>query len=241
MTTLPTGCIVLGATSGIGRQLATRLADQGVPLVLTYLTSEIAAHQIQEDIGDTASLVKADVTNPKDIENVLRVAEKHLPKVDLLVNTVGFSLSLDLMEITYETWRTTADANLYGVLLAAQVIGNYMQQNGGGSIVNVSSVAGIRPLPRGQDYVAAKAAIGGLTKSLALALAPNVIVNAIAPGWIDTERRHRSVENDGAAFSKIPLERFGNADDVVDAILFLARKQAYITGQTIVVDGGFTL
>jgi NAD(P)-dependent dehydrogenase (short-subunit alcohol dehydrogenase family) len=116
-----------------------------------------------------------------------------------------------------------------------------MRRAGGGALVNISSVAGIRPAPRGHDYVGAKAGILALTRSLALELAPEVTVNAIAPGWISTDRKPRRPQDHEDVLSRIPLSRFGTADDLVDAVLLLGGLRGYITGQTIIVDGGYTL
>ncbi|MGJ5040664.1 SDR family NAD(P)-dependent oxidoreductase [Bradyrhizobium sp. HKCCYLRH1062] len=235
------GSIVLGATSGIGQRIAHRLARAGSALLLTYFRSEDRAIELGKSIDGPTELIQADVTKKDQLETVLSRAKEHLPALDLVVNVVGESHGLSLERTTYEKWRETIDLNLYGTFLSAQIFGLHMKQSGGGALVNISSVAGIRPSARGHDYVAAKAGIFGLTRSLALELAPEVTVNSIAPGWISTDRRPRSMEGHEEILSRIPLSRFGTPDDLVDAALLLGKPRGYITGQTIIIDGGYTL
>jgi NAD(P)-dependent dehydrogenase (short-subunit alcohol dehydrogenase family) len=214
------------------------LEEQGVQIVSTYFES---SERVAVSDQPRTTWVEADIRERSALNKVLRTAVNVLPAIDLVVNTVGGSHSLALNSITYEAWRDSTDLNLYGPLLAAQVFGLHMKRNGGGAIVNISSVAAIRPLAKGHDYVAAKAGLVGLTKSLSLAFAPEVVVNAIAPGWITTDRRTRNPDNQPDVLERIPLRRFGTADDIADAVLFLANPKGYITGQTIVLDGGYTV
>jgi NAD(P)-dependent dehydrogenase (short-subunit alcohol dehydrogenase family) len=236
-----TGAVVLGATSGIGGSLVRALVSAGIPTVGTYFRSTERAKTLREQLAPSPlELIKANITSPEDLRKVLRLGVKTLPRVDLLVNTVGFSFGLKLADVNYATWKATLDTNLYGVFLAAQIFGTHMHQHAGGAIVNTSSVAAYSPLPRGHDYVASKGAVASLTKSLALALAPNVIVNSVAPGWISTTRRARNRVPKNV-LRNIPLARVGQASDIVDTILFLANRCRYITGQTLLVDGGYAL
>jgi NAD(P)-dependent dehydrogenase (short-subunit alcohol dehydrogenase family) len=237
----PRGSIVLGGTSGIGECIARRLAERGSSVLLSYFRSEARAIELEQTIDGRIKSVRADVTKRDQLENVLWRAREFLPSIDLVVNVVGGSHGLSLDDTTYEVWRETTDLNLYGVLLSAQIFGSHMKKAGSGALVNVSSVAGIRPAARGHDYVAAKAGIHGLTRSLALELAPEVTVNAIAPGWISTDRRPRSREGHEEVLKRIPLSRLGTVDDLVDAVLLLGTSRGYITGQTIIIDGGYSL
>lgn len=238
MSAYPKGCILLGGTSGFGPQIIHRLGERGAQIVSTFLESR--ERTAASDQART-TWVEADIRDRSALDEVLRIAINKLPTIDLVVNTVGGSRSLALDSITYEDWRDSADVNLYGPLLAAQVFGLHMKRNGGGAIVNISSVAAIRPLAKGHDYGAAKAGLIGLTKSMSLAFAPEVVVNAIAPGWITTDRRQRNPDDQLDVLERIPLRRFGTADDIADAVLFLANPKGYITGQTLVLDGGYTV
>lgn len=234
------GAIVLGGTSGIGQRIVTRLADEGVPVVFTYAEAQKDALGLVEAAGNGIVPVRVDVTSPGDMTLLLRRATVELPSLDRLVFVVGVSANEPLERVSYETWRRTLDVNLYGALFAAQMIGPRMRDAGRGAIVNVSSVAAVRPLPRGHDYVVAKSGLEGLTRVLARTLAPELRVNAVAPCWIDTQRRPRTADA-SEILNKIRLRRFGTAEDVADAVLFLGNPDGYVTGHTLCTDGGYLL
>ena len=238
MTQEAFNAVVIGGTGGIGRELVARLAATGSKVLFTYKDSREAADVVVTKSPSVIAMA-ADVTVEESVADVLDAAERHLGDYTAVISTVGLSLGGSVHDLSYDGFRSTTDLNLYGPLLVAKTFAPALKARGGGSLVNIASVAGVRPEPRGHDYVAAKAGLIGLTASLAKELAPLVTVNCVAPGWIDSGTRPRYSAS--SEFGRIPLERWGTPAEVVDVLMLLAKPGGYLTGQTIVVDGGFTL
>jgi len=236
--------LVTGGAKGIGRACCVRLAQAGANVAIHYLTSEEQAHETAEHVrqaGVKAHLIRADVASPEQVTAMVGEVTDVLGPVDLLVNNAGVFHFLPHEETSLEIWRMTLDVNLTGAYLVTWEVKPSMIERGFGRIVNIASIAGLRPRPMSIAYAASKAGLIGLTKSLAEALAPhNIRVNAIAPGLIDTEiLADVSQERIDAIVQTTPLGRIGESADIADAALFLLSEQSsFVTGQTLVVCGG---
>jgi 3-oxoacyl-[acyl-carrier protein] reductase len=188
-----------------------------------------------------ASFVPTDVSIPAQVERLVQETMDRFGQIDVLVNNAGITRCWDpALEMSPESWQRVIDVNLTGVFLCAQAVAKHMARKKYGRIINIGSVASFMPQPNAAHYCAAKGGLIMLTKSLALDLSPhNILVNAVAPGAIHTER---SVEDGVGGLGKIPLGRLGTVEELAAAVLFLASDEAsYIQGQTLVVDGGWLL
>ena len=239
--------IVTGGGTGIGRQMAEALAELGANLVLCARKverCEQAAAELSE-LGVKALGMRCDVRDPAEVQAVCERTMEELGRLDVLVNNAGTSWGAPAEETPLEGWQKVVDVNLTGVFLFSQAAGRMMIDLGGGSIVNIASVAGLRGSPAGRiDAVAYNASKGGViafTRDLAHKWAPHGIrVNAIAPGWFPSDMSKVLLDRFGEDFvQRVPLGRFGGADDLKGAIAFLASPaSSFVTGHTLVVDGG---
>jgi gluconate 5-dehydrogenase len=240
--------VVTGGGSGIGKQMAGALAELGANLVLCARKverCEEAASELSE-LGVRALALRCDVRNPDDVQEVVERTVAELGSVDVLVNNAGTSWGAAAEDTPLEGWQKVVDVNLTGVFLFSQAAGRVMIERGqGGAIVNIASVAGLRGSPPGaMDAIAYNATKGGVisfTRDLAHKWAQyGIRVNAIAPGWFPSDMSKVLLERHGDEFvRRIPLHRFGGPDDLKGAIVFLASPaSAYVTGHTLVVDGG---
>ena len=240
--------IVTGGGSGLGRQFAEGLAEAGANLML-------CARKVERCEGTAAALAEThdvvalaqacDVRDPDQVHAVVEYAERELGPVDVLVNNAGTSWGAPAEDYPLEGWQKVLDVNLTGTFLFAQACGRSMIRRGEGSIVNVASVAAFGGAPAGMmDAIAYNASKGGVvafTRDLAVKWAPHgVRVNAIAPGWFPSEMSAVLLERWEKEFiSRIPLGRFGGSDDLKGAVVFLASGAgSYVTGHTLLVDGG---
>lgn len=241
--------IVTGARRGIGRGIALMMAKAGAKVVVSDLNLEECQKVVEEikKIGSDGLAVKCDVTNEKEVEEmVLKTVEK-FGKVDILVNNAGIAPFKPFLEITEEDWDKVLAVNLKGYYLCAQAAAKEMIKNGWGRIINIASVAMGQVgfgFPNLTHYCASKGGIVAFTEALALELTPKGInVNAISPGVIDTEMAKPVTENPEmreTILSRIPKGRVGRPEDIAAAVVFLASEEAdYITGATLVVDGGW--
>ena len=236
-------CVVTGAGRGIGRGMAEGLARHGATVVLTGRT-RATLEETAALIGTAASVQTADVSREADVV-LLRAAvlERH-GKIDVLVNNAGVNAIFKGIERTsLEEWQAIIDVNLTGVFLCCKYLGGAMGQ--GGSVINVSSVAGHSGLTRSVPYCASKGGVELLTKALALDWASKgVRVNALAPGWVDTDLTHGLLGHDvhGQRLkARTPMGRFAAPNDMAGGVVFLASDaSAYMTGQSLVIDGGWT-
>jgi gluconate 5-dehydrogenase len=239
--------VVTGGGSGIGRQMATGLAELGANVVLCARKlerCEEAAEQLAA-LGVRALALRCDVRSPDDVQAVVRTTLEELGSLDVLVNNAGTSWGAPAEDTPLEGWQKVLDVNLTGVFLCSQAAGRVMIERGGGSIVNIASVAGLRGSPPGaMDAIAYSASKGGVisfTRDLAHKWARyGIRVNAIAPGWFPSDMSNFLLERHGDRFLEgIPMRRFGGPDDLKGAVAFLASPaSAYVTGHTLVVDGG---
>jgi NAD(P)-dependent dehydrogenase (short-subunit alcohol dehydrogenase family) len=242
--------IVTGAAKGIGRASALKLADAGADIVIPDIDLAGAEKTAQElkTAGRKGLAVAADVSKPGDVDRIFRETRAKFGKVDILVNNagVGTSVRKPFFEQPLEVWRRTIDVDLIGLWMCAKAASlDMMGRKKSGRIINISSTAGKVALRLQADYDAAKAGVIKLTEAMALELAPHgITVNAVAPGSTATEAT-KTLYSDPVWREKmlkfIPLGRPAEPDEIASAILFLASDLAtYITGQTIVVDGGWT-
>ncbi len=236
--------IVTGASRGIGRAIAVTFARYGAAVAVNYCGSKEKADEVVEKIrkeGGTAIAYQADVSDYEAVQQMFSEVTKQFGKVDILVNNAGITKDNLILKMTKEEFNTVIDTNLNGVFNCMKQASRLMLKQKSGRIINISSISGIIGNAGQVNYSAAKAGVIGMTKSLAKELGSRgITVNAIAPGYINTDMT--SVLKDELkekVTGLIPLRRLGEAEDIAETAAFLASdKAAYITGQTIQVDGG---
>lgn len=237
---------VTGAGTGIGVGIALALAEAGADVAISYHSSAAGARETADKItamGRRVLLRQADISQSDQARGLVDETVRALGKLDVMVNNSGVTLPKPFLELDEETWDLTFGINLRGMYLCSQQAARHMVERGqGGRIVNLSSVHGFSATAGHAHYEATKGGINMFTKALAVELGPHgITVNAIAPGAIEVERYHRTIPNynrDEWA-DAIPLRRVGFPDDVAPLAVFLASDDArYITGETILVDGG---
>lgn len=236
--------LVTGGSRGIGEAIVLKFAEQGANVAFTYVSSDEKAKALEEKLsamGVKAKAYKSDAGNYEAAEQLVNEVIKEFGAIDICVNNAGISRDNLLLRLTPEQWDEVMAANLKSVYnLTKQVIKPMMKARAG-SIINLSSIVGVKGNPGQSSYAASKAGILGFTKSIAQELGSrNVRCNAIAPGFVETDMTHYL--KDGGAekwFEKIPLARFGKPEEIADVALFLASGMSgYVTGQVISVCGG---
>lgn len=242
--------IVTGAARGIGAAIALKLAEHGSDIAFTYVSDSSAekAAALAQQISALGVKVKAYQSNAGDFaacEVFVNDVLKDFGKVDVCVNNAGISKDNLLLRLSAEQWDDVMDTNLKSVFNMTKQVIRPMMKAKAGSIINMSSIVGIRGNAGQSSYAASKAGIIGFTKSVALELGSrNIRCNAIAPGFVETDMTHYLKEGEGATefLKKIPLGRFGRAEEIADTTLFLASDMAsYITGQVLSVCGGLNI
>lgn len=234
--------VVTGGSRGIGRCIVSDLADGGCAVVFTYQSREDAARELEKTFeGGQVLALKADVRDLQAAKSVVAMAKEAYSRVDILVNNAGITRDGALALMEQEAWREVIDTNLIGCFNYTKAALPMLMRARGGRIINISSISGVRGLAGQSNYSAAKAGMIGFTKSLAKELGPfNVTVNAIAPGYVETEMLdHLSGAFKTQMEKQVPLRRFGRVEEVAAVVRFLASEAAsYITGEVITVDGG---
>ncbi len=235
--------LVTGSTRGIGRAIADTLAAAGARVAVVG-RDQAKASEAAAAVGGGAQGFAADVGDPASIAALVNTVEKAFGQIDILVNNAGLTRDNILFRIKDDDWDTVLDANLRGAFLAIRAASRGMIKRRWGRIVNIASIVGITGNKGQANYAASKAGLIGLTKSVAKELGSrNVLVNAVAPGFIETDMTAAMTPEARAALSgQIPLERLGQPADIAGVVCFLASEHAaYITGQTLVVDGGMVM
>ena len=237
--------IVTGGTRGIGRAIVFELIQHGAKVVFTYLKSDESASIILDEVKELkgeAEAIKTDVRVFDEAKNVLEETLTKFGKIDILVNNAGITKDKALVFMEPSEWLDVINTNLTGYFNMAKACIVSMMKQKSGNIVNISSVSGVIGIPRQVNYSSAKAGEIGLTKSLAKEVASfGIRVNAIAPGFIDTDMT-KDLKQKEQFIKMIPFGRFGKPEEIAKVVTFLASDQsAYITGQVIKVDGGFAI
>jgi 3-oxoacyl-[acyl-carrier protein] reductase len=243
--------LVTGAATGIGRSAAIALAKNGYNVVINYSKSEDAAKITARDAeaaGAKTRLHRCDVSEDADVRAMLLATEEEFGRLDVLINNAGTTVDVEpknLDEMTVDAWNRVFAVNVLGLFLVTRAAVQLLKKSSNGCIVNTCSIAGLRPSAQPLPYAASKAAVANLTKTLANALAPQIRVNAIAPGWIEGEWMKRTLaENYEGLMARrakyTPLRRCCTEDDVADSMLSLILHNRFVTGEIIIVDGGFS-
>ena len=237
--------LVTGASRGIGKAIAISLAKEGAEVIINYSSSQENANKVVSEInsfGGNSSPLQADISNETSVNELIKTVLEKNNKIDILVNNAGITKDGLIMRMKTEDWQKVLDLNLSGVFYCTRAVSRQMLKQKKGRIINITSVVGLMGNPGQANYSAAKAGVIGLTQSAAKEFASRgITVNAVAPGFITTDMTKDL--NSEAILSAIPLGRFGEPEDVAGAVKFLAAdpSAAYITGQTIQVDGGMVM
>ena len=252
---------VIGGTGALGGAMALALAQAGARVAVVGRNADNGAKRVEwiENAGGRAQFFRADALDLGELAGARRAIERELSAVSILVNAAGgnradatLAPGADFCQLPLEGWQGVFDLNLVGgALLPCQVWGETMLQNGGGSIINIASMAGLIPLSRVVAYGAAKAAVINLTQFLAREWAPQgVRVNALSPGFFPAQQNRKLLYNEDGSYSErgqqiighTPMARFGEAEELAGAVVFLASDKAsgFVTGHNLVVDGGFS-
>ncbi len=239
--------VVTGASRGIGRACALRLAEDGMTVVVNYASNEAAANAVVEEIrakGGDAMAFRADVSKPEEVREMFKAAFKAYGQIDVLVNNAGIVRDEYLLMMTNESLDTCLDLNIKGYFYCAQQAVLKMFRKKSGVIINMSSVSSKMALAGQSVYSATKGAVNSMTQTMAKELAPyGIRVNAVAPGFIGTDMIDALPADKKDEYLKnVPLGRFGTVEEVASVVSMLASDaSSYMTGQTLVLDGGLSL
>ena len=237
--------LVTGASRGIGAVIARRLAQDGAKVAVNYQSSEEAARQVAQsiiDLGGEALVMAGDVSREDSAEGIVKQVLEQWGRIDILVNNAGITRDRLLLRMTAEDWDRVIEVNLRGAFLCTRYVMPHLIRRRQGRVINISSVVGLGGNPGQANYAASKAGLIGFTKAVAREVASrNITVNALAPGFIDTGGMVDQMTEEARkqVLGRIPMGRFGSADDVAEAVVFLCGPGAgYITGQVLTIDGG---
>lgn len=243
--------LVTGAASGIGRSAVIALARAGYDVGINYSSSDAAAAETAAEAGKLGAktlLLKCDVSNEAGVRAMLNRVEAEFGRLDALINNAGTTASWkprDLESLSLEDWDRVFAVNVRGMFQVTRAAVPLLRRSDTPSIVNTASIAGLRPGPQPLPYAASKAAVVSLTKTLAYNLGPQIRVNAVAPGWMEGDWMKRMLKDKyddlmGRRAKMTPLQRCVTADDVAETMMSLIEGNRLVTGEIIVIDGGFS-
>lgn len=237
--------LVTGASRGLGRAISVRFALEGASVVLNFNQSRDEASKLAQEItkaGGESILAQADVSNAEAVREMVQQSLRKFNRIDILVNNAGVLSHEGFFESTERMWEKTMNVNLKGAYLCCKEIARGMLKQGSGKIINISTSAAVGGLSTScqVDYVASKAGLLGITRCLAMKLAPTIQVNAICPGVVETDMiESHSPEWKSTMLQTTPLKRFGRPEDIANAAVFLASDESnFMTGEIITVAGG---
>jgi len=242
--------LVTGAATGIGRAVALALARAGYDVCINYGSSEAAARETAkqaEKAGAKTLLVKCDVSDERAVREMVASIENTFKRLDVLVNNAGTTAAWkpkDLETLSLDEWDRVFAVNVRGLFQVTRACTSLLKE-AKGCVVNTASIVGLRPGPQPLPYAASKAAVVNLTKTLAWNLGPEIRVNAVAPGWMEGDWMKRMLGDKyddlmGKRAKATPLKRVVTAEDVAETMMTLVQSNRFVTGEVIVVDGGFT-
>ena len=238
--------LVTGSSRGIGKAIVTDFAEKGYNVVINYRKEENEANKLREELENKHNIqaitIKADVSNEQEVKNMVQQIVDRFGNIDVLVNNAGIAIDKEFEDRTVEDWQITLNTNLIAPFLVSKYVGNEMLKNEKGKIINISSTNGINAFfPTSIDYDASKAALINLTHNLAIQFAPNINVNCVAPGWVNTDmNKELPKELIEEETSKIYKRRFAEPSEIAKVVTFLASDDAdFINDEVIKVDGGY--
>jgi 3-oxoacyl-[acyl-carrier protein] reductase len=242
--------LVTGAASGIGCAVALALARAGYHVAINYSRSEKQAKTVSEDVkkhGVKALLLRCDVADEAGVRAMLKAVEERFGRLDVLINNAGTTAEWkhrDLESVSLEDWDRVFAVNVRGVFQVTRAAVPLLRASKG-CIVNTASIVGLRPGPQPLPYAASKAAVVNLTKTLAYNLGPEIRVNAVAPGWMEGDWMQRMLKDKyeelmGKRAKATPLKRCVTAEDVAETMMSLVQSNRFVTGEVVVIDGGFS-
>jgi len=239
--------LVTGGATGIGRAATLALARAGYDVCINYSSSESAARETAKDAGKNTLLVKCDVSDEAGVRGMVSTIKEKFGRLDVLINNAGTTASWkpkDLETLSLEEWDKVFAVNVRGLFQVTRACVPLLKESKG-CVVNTASIVGLRPGPQPLPYAASKAAVVNLTKTLAWNLGPEIRVNAVAPGWMEGDWMKRMLKDKyedlmGKRAKSTPLKRVVTADDVAETMMSLVQANRFVTGEIIVIDGGFT-
>ena len=236
--------LITGASSGIGKSCARIFASNNYDVIINYNKNEKSATKLKEELTSTYNVsvdtIKCDISVESDVKNMVDFVLSKYGKIDSLINNAGISYDTLFFDKSVETFRKVIDVNLTGTFIVSKYVGEILKNQGYGSIINISSSNAINTYyPESVDYDASKAGVISLTHNLAKELAPNIRVNCVAPGWVDTPMNKEIDDVQKEELCKnVLLNRFASADEISKVIFFVANDATYINNSVITVDGG---
>ena len=234
---------ITGATTGIGKEIALTLAKDGFDIVVNYIQDDGTVKQEVEALGHKCLMIQGNVTSMADMERTVKEIMDTFGRIDVLVNNAGITRDTLLLRMTEDDFDSVLDVNMKGAFCTMKQVVPIMMKQRSGRIINMSSVVGVVGNAGQVNYSASKAALLGMTRSLAKEVASRgILVNAVAPGFIATRMTDKlNAAQKEAILNQIPVKQMGKPQDIANAVSFLASdKASYITGHTLVVDGGMT-
>ena len=237
--------IVTGGNGGLGSRICHALANEASNIVVVYQNSHTEAEDVvnqMKNLGVKSKSIKCDVSNPSQVNNLVSDVMDTFGQIDILVNDAAFNKWVsfsDLDALTYDLWQKIIDVNLTGPMLCIKSVAEIMKHQGSGRIVNISSNAGLRPSGSSIAYSVSKAGLNQLTRCMAVALAPNILVNCIAPGYLEGTRATSNLDPSyrAKATKEAVLQKAASKDDIAQQVVTFCKTDS-VTGQTLVIDCG---